>query len=456
MILMKVLNMKKSVTIVGAGLVGSLLSIYLSKRGYKVNVFERRADMRLETMSAGRSINLALSDRGWRGLEGVGIADDIKKIAIPMYGRFIHHKDGTNAYQPYGKDNQAIFSVSRADINMKLMDLAEQQENVNIQFNKKCTLINRKDLAITFEDNLTKEISNTSADLLFGADGAFASSRLSIQLQSDRFEYNQHYIDCGYKELIIPAGKNGEFLLDKNALHIWPRGSFMMIALPNPDGNFTCTLFLPFEGEKSFSNLKTDKQVEEFFKSEFSDAFTLMPTLISDFKTNATASLVTVKCSPWVFDNKIGLIGDAAHAIVPFYGQGMNCGFEDCVVLNELIEKHNDDWDIIFPEYEQLRKPDGDAIADLAIANFVEMRDKTADPKFILQKKIEAKFSQHYPDKWIPLYSMVTYSPHIRYSTALKEGQKQQKIMDEIMAFNNIESIWESDEIESEILKRIS
>ena len=448
--------MKKSVTIVGAGLVGSLLSIYLSKRGYKVNVFERRADMRLETMSAGRSINLALSDRGWRGLEGVGIAEDIKKISIPMYGRFIHHKDGTNAYQPYGKDNQAIYSVSRADINMKLMDLAEQQENVNIQFNKKCTLINRKDLAITFEDNLTKETSNSSADLLFGADGAFASSRLSIQLQSDRFEYNQHYIDCGYKELIIPAGKNGEFLLDKNALHIWPRGSFMMIALPNPDGNFTCTLFLPFEGEKSFSNLKTDKQVEEFFKSEFSDAFTLMPTLISDFKTNATASLVTVKCSPWVFDNKIGLIGDAAHAIVPFYGQGMNCGFEDCVVLNELIEKHNDDWDIIFPEYEQLRKPDGDAIADLAIANFVEMRDKTADPKFILQKKIEAKFSQHYPDKWIPLYSMVTYSPHIRYSTALKEGQKQQKIMDEIMALNNIESIWESDEIESEILKRIS
>ena len=448
--------MKKSVTIVGAGLVGSLLSIYLSKRGYKVNVFERRADMRLETMSAGRSINLALSDRGWRGLEGVGIADDIKKISIPMYGRFIHHKDGTNAYQPYGKDNQAIYSVSRADINMKLMDLAEQQENVNIQFNKKCTLINRKDLAITFEDNLTKETSHTSADLLFGADGAFASSRLSIQLQSDRFEYNQHYIDCGYKELIIPAGINGEFLLDKNALHIWPRGSFMMIALPNPDGNFTCTLFLPFEGEKSFSNLKTDKQIEDFFKSEFSDAFTLMPTLISDFKTNATASLVTVKCFPWVFDNKIGLIGDAAHAIVPFYGQGMNCGFEDCVVLNELIEKHNDDWDIIFPEYEQLRKPDGDAIADLAIANFVEMRDKTADPKFILQKKIEAKFSQHYPDKWIPLYSMVTYSPHIRYSTALKEGQKQQKIMDEIMAFNNIESIWESDEIESEILKRIS
>ncbi len=448
--------MKKKVTIVGAGLVGSLLSIYLSKRGYKVNVFERRADMRLETMSAGRSINLALSDRGWRGLEGVGIADDIKKISIPMYGRFIHHKDGTNAYQPYGKDNQAIYSVSRADINMKLMDLAEQQENVNIQFNKKCTLINRKDLAITFEDNLTKETSNTSADLLFGADGAFASSRLSIQLQSDRFEYNQHYIDCGYKELIIPAGKNGEFLLDKNALHIWPRGSFMMIALPNPDGNFTCTLFLPFEGEKSFSNLKTDKQVEDFFKSEFSDAFTLMPTLISDFKTNATASLVTVKCFPWVFDNKIGLIGDAAHAIVPFYGQGMNCGFEDCVVLNELIEKHNDDWDIIFPEYEQLRKPDGDAIADLAIANFVEMRDKTADPKFILQKKIEAKFSQHYPEKWIPLYSMVTYSPHIRYSTALKEGQKQQKIMDEIMALNNIESIWESDEIESEILNRIS
>lgn len=447
--------MEKKVTIVGAGLVGSLLSIYLAKKGYKINIFERRADMRKEAMSAGRSINLALSDRGWRGLEGVGIAEEIKKIAIPMYGRVIHHKDGNIAYQPYGKDNQAIYSVSRADINMKLMDLAEQQPNVNIQFNTRCTNINRQNLTASFEENTTKQATETQSNLLFGADGAFAASRLNMQLQNDRFEYNQHYIDCGYKELIIPPGKNAEFLMEKNALHIWPRGSFMMIALPNPDGNFTCTLFLPFEGEKSFSKLKTKEEIQTFFNEEFADAVPLMPTLIDDFLNNPTSSLVTVKCFPWTFDNKIALIGDAAHAIVPFYGQGMNCGFEDCVVLNELIEKHHENWDLILEEYQALRKPDGDAIADLAIANFVEMRDKTADPKFLLQKKIEAKFSAKYPDKWIPLYSMVTYSPHIRYSKALKEGEKQQAIMDRIMAITNIEKIWESEEVEKEILKQL-
>jgi len=447
--------MAKSITLVGAGLVGSLLSIYLSKKGYKVNVYERRQDMRRTNGYAGRSINLALSDRGWRGLEGVGIADEIKKIAIPMYGRFIHHKDGTNAYQPYGKENQAIYSVSRADINMKLMDLAEKHSDIKFHFNKRCTNINRQNLELTFEDNDSKITETVHSDLIFGADGAFSASRLNMQLNSDRFEYKQHYIDCGYKELIIPPSETGEFLLEKNALHIWPRGSFMMIALPNPDGNFTCTLFLPYEGEKSFENLKTRESVKQFFAEEFSSAVPLMPTLLDDFFANPTSSLVTVKCFPWTFDNKIGLIGDAAHAIVPFYGQGMNCGFEDCVVLNELIEKHNHNWDSIFPEYQNLRKPDGDAIADLAIANFVEMRDKTADPKFLLQKKIEAKFSQNHPDKWIPLYTMVTYSPNIRYSTALKEGIKQQAIMDEIMAIADIESKWDSNEVEKEILKHL-
>lgn len=447
--------MGKNVTIVGAGLVGSLLSIYMAKKGYKVNIFERRADMRKTTVAAGRSINLALSDRGWRGLEAVGIADEVKKIGIPMYGRFIHHKDGSSAYQPYGKDTQAIYSVSRAEINMKLMDLAEQQPEVKIHFDKRCANIDKNSLTATFEDNQTKEATKITSDLLFGADGAFAASRLNMQLQNDRFEYNQHYIDCGYKELNIPPDKNGEFLLEKNALHIWPRGSFMMIALPNMEGNFTCTLFLPFEGEKSFANLKTKEQIQQFFETEFATAMPLMPTLIEDFLNNPVASLVTVKCFPWTFDDKIALIGDAAHAIVPFYGQGMNCGFEDCVVLNELIEKHDENWPAILSEYENLRKPDADAIADLAVANFVEMRDKTADPKFLLQKKIEAKFSQKHPEKWIPLYSMVTYTPEIRYSTAKREGAKQQAIMDKIMAMPGIESIWESPEVENEILKNL-
>ncbi|MBN8694035.1 MAG: FAD-dependent monooxygenase [Bacteroidetes bacterium] len=447
--------MNKNVNIIGAGLVGSLLSIYLAKKGYKVNIYERRPDMRKTKMSAGKSINLALSDRGWRGLEGVGIADEVRKIAIPMYGRFIHNRDGSTAFQPYGKKEQAIYSVSRAEINMKLMDLAEREAGVKIHFNERCTAVDRVKMEASFMNEENKNTSVSSSDLIFGADGAFAASRLNMQLNNDRFEYNQHYISAGYKELIIPPGEGGTFLMEKNALHIWPRGSFMMIALPNPDGNFTCTLFLPFEGEKSFEKLKTREDVTKFFNEEFPDAVPLMPTLLDDFFNNPTSSLVTVKCFPWVFDNKVALIGDAAHAIVPFFGQGMNCGFEDCVVLNELITKYNEDWNKILPEYQSLRKPDGDAIADLAIANFIEMRDKTADPKFLLQKKIEARFNEKYPDKWIPLYSMVTYSPHIRYSTALKEGARQEAIMQKIMAMPDIEKKWDSEEVEKEILKHI-
>lgn len=447
--------MSKNVTIVGAGLVGSLLSIYLARRGYNVNIFERRSDMRKIKMSAGKSINLALSDRGWRGLQGVGIADDIKEIAIPMYGRFIHNRDGSTAFQKYGKDEQAIYSVSRAEINMRLMDLAEKENGVKIHFDQKCLSVDKNRSEGKFEDT-SGAVHSEKFDLLFGADGAFSASRLNMQLTSDRFEYNQHYIEAGYKELIIPPGENNSFRMEKNALHIWPRGSFMMIALPNPDGNFTCTLFLPFEGEKSFSKLQTREQVKDFFEAEFPDAVPLMPTYLDDFFSNPTSSLVTVKCFPWVFDNKIALIGDAAHAIVPFYGQGMNCGFEDCVVLNELIDKYKENWNEILPEYQSLRKPDGDAIADLAIANFVEMRDKTADPKFLLQKKIEARFSERHPEKWIPLYSMVTYSPKIRYSTALKEGNKQQAIMDKIMAMPEIEKKWDSEEVEKRILSLLS
>lgn len=445
-----------NVVISGSGLVGSLLSIYLAKRGYKVDVYERRPDMRKSKISAGKSINLALSDRGWKGLEGVGIADEIKKIAIPMYGRLIHHKDGSTAYQPYGKKEQAIYSVSRGAINMKLMDLAEQQPNVKLHFNECCDFVDKNSGSIKFLNNETNNVTTLNPDLIFGADGAFSAVRLNMQLQNDRFDYHQFYIEASYKELSIPPGENRSFLIEKNALHIWPRGSFMMIALPNLDGSFTCTLFLTHEGEKkSFEQLKTKEDVLTFFNEEFPDAVPLMPTLVEDFFTNPTSSLVTVKCYPWVFNDIIALIGDAAHAIVPFYGQGMNCGFEDCVVLNSLIDKHQEDWPKILQEFQLLRKPDGDAIADLAIMNFVEMRDKTADPKFLLQKKIEARFSEKYPEKWIPLYSMVTYSPHIRYSTALKKGLRQESIMQEIMALPNIDEKWDSEEVEQMILEKI-
>lgn len=446
---------KKDVTLIGAGLVGSLLSIYLAKKGYQVNVYERRNDMRKSGNLAGRSINLALSDRGWKALEEIGIAQDIKEIAIPMHGRFMHALDGSTSFQPYGKEGQAIYSVSRAGINCTLMDLAESHDNVKLHFEMKCTGIDIKKNNAQFED-ATGIIHTKHADLIFGSDGAFSAARLTQQTHIDRFDYQQFYIDCGYKELTIPAGPDGSFLIEKNALHIWPRGKYMMIALPNKDGSFTCTLFFPFEGEKSFAALKTKEAVQSFFEAEFKDAVPLMPTLVDDFFTNPTSSLVTVKCFPWIVEDKLALIGDAAHAIVPFFGQGMNCGFEDCSVLNGLMEKHGNDWEVILNKYQHLRKPDSDAIADLALGNFIEMRDLVADPKFLLRKKIEANFNQKYPDKWIPAYSMVTFSPHIRYSEALSKGQFQDKIMDEVMQLPQIEANWNSEEVEQMMLHKLA
>ena len=445
--------MKKEITIIGAGLVGSLLAVYLLKRGYKVNIYERRADMRKETLSAGRSINLALSDRGIKALEEVGVMDEIRKIAIPMHGRKMHNADGSEAYQPYGKEGQFINSVSRGDLNCKLMDEAEKH-GAKIFFSYKLEEINWKANSIRFEGP-SCQLSTVNFDLLFGSDGAYSAARLTHQLQHDRFQYHQFYIDYGYKELHIPPGDNGEFQIEKNALHIWPRGKYMMIALPNTDGSFTCTLFFPFEGDPSFASLDTKEKVQSFFETTFADATKMMPSLSETYLANPVSSLITVKCFPWIRNDKFALIGDAAHAIVPFFGQGMNAGFEDCSVLNGLLEKHGEDWKKILQEFQQLRKPDADAIADLALTNFVEMRDKVADKKFLLQKKIEAAFSSKHPDKWTPAYSMVTFSPGIRYSDALKRGNRQQGIMDEIMDTENIEENWSSDEIEKQILKKL-
>lgn len=446
--------MKKEIVIAGAGLVGSLLSIYLSRRGYAVKVYERRGDMRKEDMIAGRSINLALSDRGIKALEEVGLMDEIRKICIPMHGRFLHNADGSTAYQPYGNEGQFINSVSRGELNKKLMDLAEQH-GAEIIFNEMCTGINWQKDEIHFQNTLNSQLSTVNYQLVFGSDGAYSAARLTHHLQYDRFQYQQYYIDFGYKELNIPAGENGNFQLEKNALHIWPRGNYMLIALPNMDGSFTCTLFFPFEGEPSFASLDTKERLRSFFKKTFTDAEQLMPTLEEDFFKNPTSALVTVKCFPWVREGKFALIGDAAHAIVPFFGQGMNCGFEDCSVLNGLISKHKENWASILSEYQELRKPDADAIADLALNNFVEMKDKVADPKFLLQKKIEAAFSKKYPDKWIPAYSQVTFSPQIRYSTALKNSIRQEGIMGQIMSQPGIEDKWQSEEVEKLILEKL-
>ena len=445
--------LEKKFTIAGAGLVGSLFALYLAKKGHQVDVFERRKDMRSETIVAGKSINLSLSTRGWKALAGVGIEKEVKKMAIPMFKRVMHGLDGTLSHQAYGNEGEAIYSVSRAGLNVLLMDLAEREDNVNFHFNEKCVNVNLKEASATFENHLTKVVSEIKADHIVGADGIYSAVRKQMQGQA-RFNYEQRYIEHGYKELHIPANADGSHKLEVNALHIWPRGSYMLIALPNLDGSFTCTLFFPFEGEYSFDSLNNDEAILSFFKDVFPDTETLIPNLLQDFKENPTASLGIIRCFPWTVTDKVMLIGDASHATVPFYGQGMNSGFEDCSIFNELMEEHGDDWEACFKAYEIARKENGDAIQDLSIHNFIVMRDKTADPKFLLQKKIEKHFSTKYPNKWLPLYSMVTFS-NIPYAKAWSLGQKQEVMMQEILNLPGIEEKWNSVEIENRMLKMI-
>lgn len=430
--------MSRNVTILGAGLVGSLLSIILRKRGYEVDLYERRPDMRNASMSAGKSINLAMSARGWKALELAGLKTEMEPIAIPMYGRYLHMQDGQTAFQPYSKNNEAIYSVSRGELNKKLMTLAEQS-GVNINFEHRCAHVDVVNNVLRFVHGGNEKTVN--ADLLFGADGAFSALRNSYT-HMDRVNCDHFYLEYGYKELAILPGANGEWLMEKNALHIWPRGKYMMIALPNTDGTFTCTMFMPYEGEVSFEKLKTEQDVHDLFDTQFADAKALMPGLIEDFFTNPTSSLITTHIFPWYYKDKSALIGDAAHAIVPFYGQGMNAGFEDCSVLSSLLDIYGEDWAAILPEYQKRRKPNGDAVAALALNNFTEMRDKVADPKFLERKKIEKELGTRFPDRFISVYEMVSFS-HIPYDTAIQCIQAQDRLLEQIMKegdfFVNIE-----------------
>jgi kynurenine 3-monooxygenase len=444
--------MKKElhIAITGAGLVGSLLAIYLKNRGYQVSVFERRNDMRKSASYEGRSINLALSNRGIRALEEVGLAEELKKEAIPMHGRMIHDLQGHLNFQPYGKAGQYINSISRSGLNKVLMTKAESL-GVEFHFEQRIAKVDFEKTELTIQHSKF-DIQHLPFDLIIGSDGAFSAVRLAMQF-TDQFNFSQNYIEHGYKELHIPTGVAGSFQMEKNALHIWPRESYMLIALPNPDGSFTLTLFFPFTGETSFETLSTKEKVTDFFKSVFPDAYALMPQLLEEFFQNPSSSLVTMRCYPWV-RNKTLLIGDAAHAIVPFYGQGMNAGFEDCRVLNQLLDQFADDWDQVLPSFQEIRKPNADAIAKLALDNFVEMRDLVNDADFILRKKIESKLHELFPEKWIPLYSMVTFHENIPYSVAYETGQKQKRIMEDVLKQLNIEKNWENLDFK-EIVERL-
>ncbi|MDF1676047.1 MAG: NAD(P)/FAD-dependent oxidoreductase [Vicingaceae bacterium] len=443
----------KTATIVGAGLVGSLWAVYLSKAGYKVAIIERRPDIRKAEISAGKSINLALSTRGWKALDTVGVGDEIRKIAIPMPGRMMHDLKGNLTFQPYGKEGQAIYSVSRGGVNAKMMDIAEKHGNAQIFYNERCYKADLEN-GIVYTETASGEKKQYQSDIVFAADGAFSAVRYNSFQVLDRFNFSQNYIEDGYREILLPANADGSYKLEKNALHIWPRGRFMLIALPNEDGSFTCTLFMPFKGENSFETLTTKEAVNTFFKTTFPDFYKMMPNIADAWEDHPLSSLAIIRCYPWTH-GKTALMGDAAHATVPFYGQGMNAGFEDCTVLWELMQKHNENWKKVFEEYQLMRKPDGDGVQDLSLHNYYVMRDYVADPKFLLQKKIEAHFSEKYPDKWMPLYSQVTFS-HIRYSEAWKKGQIQDAIMKKIMTeINNIEDKWNSQEVENAILKEL-
>jgi kynurenine 3-monooxygenase len=428
------------ITLIGAGLNGPLLAILLMQRGFAVEIFERRPDMRTVRMSAGRSINLALSTRGIHGLQQAGLWDKMLSIIIPMKGRMMHSVAGDLTFQPYGKDDREVInSISRAELNIALMNAAEAQ-GADIHFNQRCKRFDLKTGSVRLRNDDTGEETTKEAGVVIGCDGSASAIRAEM-LKLPRFNFSQQYLDYGYKELTIPASSEGKHLLETHALHIWPRGNHMLIALPNIDGTFACILFLPFDGKDSFAELTTPGDVTQFFQSRFPDTLPLMPQLADNYFANPTGAMVTIKCSPWNVDGKALLMGDAAHAIVPFFGQGLNCGFEDCTSLLALLDRHGADWPRVFTHFEQERKLNTDAIADMAIENFTEMSDRVADSRFLLRKKVELALEGKYPKLFVPKYAMVTFH-RIPYSVALARGVVQDRMLAELCdPINNLEDL---------------
>jgi kynurenine 3-monooxygenase len=431
------MNNKDNILIIGAGLCGSLLALRLAQRGHKVEVYESRPDLRTTDISAGRSINLALSDRGLKALRLCGMEEKAREICIPMFGRLMHDTEGNTFSSNYsGRENEYINSISRGDLNAILLDEAEKHENVQLHFNKKCEHVDIENAIAHFNDYTTKEDFSIDAKVIFGGDGAGSSLRKSyVSERKFLFSYSQDYLNHGYKELEIPADTNGKHQISKGHLHIWPRGDFMLIALPNMDGSFTVTLFLSYdEGEFNFENLTTEEKITEFFEKEFPDALALIPNIKEEFINNPTGPLGTIKCSPWSYQDKTLLIGDSSHAIVPFYGQGMNASFEDVFVLDEILNKDLGDWKSIFKAYQKARKHDTDAIADLAIDNFHEMKDHVANPLFKEKRIIEMNLEKTFPAQYSSKYSLVTFNEHIGYNEAMKRGRAQDKALLKMIA----------------------
>ena len=440
------MNKQENILIIGAGLCGSLLALRLAQRGFKVDVYESRPDLRITDISAGRSINLALSDRGFKALRLAGVEEKAREICIPMYGRLVHDIAGNTFASNYsGREGEYINSISRGDLNGILLTEAEEHENVSIHFNKKCVKIDIENSIATFEDYITKEHISVNPDVIFGTDGAGSVLRKSYYLERKfLFSYSQEYLTHGYKELEIPADVNGKHQISKDHLHIWPRGEYMLIALPNMDGSFTVTLFLGNEeGVYHFKGLNSEEKIAHFFKEQFPDALELIPNISDEFANNPTGALGTVKCSPWSYKNNTLIMGDAAHAVVPFYGQGMNASFEDVVVLDEVLDQNLNNWEATFKAYEKKRKNDADAIGELAVENYYEMRDHVANPLFKQKRKIEMDLEKNFPSVYFSKYSMVTFNAEIGYYEAMMKGRAQDKALLNMIADKNISTSME-------------
>lgn len=416
------------VVIAGAGLAGALMAVFLARRGAQVELYERRGDPRAGAADGGRSINLAISERGLNALRVLGLEQEVLRSAVPMRGRMLHAIDGKLKFLPYDKDPaRHINSISRGGLNRFLIDSAAGHPNVRIRFDSRCTGADLDRGAASFVDVSSGEPFEAAGDLLVGADGAFSAVRGALQ-RLDRFEYSQSYLAYGYKELTIPPAEGGGFRMEPNALHIWPRRSYMMIALPNVDGSFTCTCFWPYEGPNGFARLQTPELIRDYFAEQFPDAVPRMPTLVEDFQANPIGSLVTIRCAPWHYRDRVVLVGDAAHAIVPFFGQGMNAAFEDCVVLDECLRDHADDRGAALSEYTRRRKRNGDAIAALALENFVEMRDKSARPLFRAKKALERVLHGWLPGWFVPLYTLVSFT-NVPYADAVERARGQNRVV---------------------------
>lgn len=434
-----------TIIVIGAGLVGSLLSMFLARNGYQVDVFERGADPRQNGHNFGRSINLTLCERGLKVLDRVGVGSVVRALTVPVYGRLIHDVEGKLTYQPYGNHREAIYSIERNELNKVLLDFAERNFRINFSFQRKCLDVDLAAPAVELKNQMTGETTRHQADLIFGADGAFSAVRQQMQKKT-RLNFSQQYWSQGYKELQVPFSINKKWTLEKNVIHMWPRGNYMLLGFPNLDGSFTCSLHLPFEGPLSFESIRTEDDLRALFDDSFPDAVSMIPGLVSEFFAHPANFMITIKCAPWSYQSKVALIGDSAHSIFPSYGQGANAGFEDCSALFDCMEKYGHDWRRVLSEFEKLRHPNTDAIADLCIEHFHELRDHVGTPRFLLKKEIERKLNDAYPEKYVDLYSMISFT-QMPYTEALRVDREQRAIVDRIMSVKEVDKKLNSVEV---------